>query len=241
LCVKKVVRPRLALSGCLGGEEVRYDGGHKLDRYVMDRLGVHVTWQTLCPEVEAGFGVPRPPVRLERVGGQVRVLDIRSRGDRTDPLDMASRHLARGAAEWDGAVLKARSPSCGTSVSLWQGERETDGRAPGRFASLLLAAGLPMIDEERLAEPRARTDFLVRVFTRARWRESDDVAEFHARHAPLFQGLDPFAVRRLATAAERSRGAYQVALFPLLADPAHRFARSGDEEDFPYPQALDRE
>ena len=89
-------QPTVALSGCLAGEEVRYDGGHKLNAYVVDRLGKHVTWVSLCPEVEAGFGVPRPPLRLERIGGKVRVLDVRSRGDRTDPLDMASSALAKG-------------------------------------------------------------------------------------------------------------------------------------------------
>lgn len=238
--MSEVIRPVLALSGCLLGQEVRWDGRHKLDRFVAERLTDHVTWETLCPEVEAGFGVPRPSMRLERVGGQVRVLDARSRGDRTDPLDMASRHLARGAGAWDGAVLKARSPSCGTKVPLWQGERETDGREPGRFAALLLRAGLPVSDEDRLAEARTRTDFLVRVFTRARWRIAEDAEAFHERHAALFAGMDPFAVQRLEAAAKRSKGAYQVSLFPLLGDPQHRFRRVGDEDDFPYPAALDR-
>ena len=64
-CVKNGIRPRLALSGCLWGEEVRYDGGHKQDRYVLDTLARYVELVPVCPEVEVGMSIPRPTVRLE--------------------------------------------------------------------------------------------------------------------------------------------------------------------------------
>jgi uncharacterized protein YbbK (DUF523 family) len=233
------LRPTLALSGCLAGEKVRYDGGHKRNAYVVERLGDHVTWVSLCPEVEAGFGVPRPPLRLEKIGGKVKVLDVRSRGDRTEPLDTASATLAKGASAWDGAILKARSPSCGLQVSLWNEDHETDGRSPGRFAGLLVSAGVPVIDEEALEQPARRSDFLVRVFTRARWREESDPASFHERHAPIFSSADPFAVSKLATAAKRGADAYRVGLMMLLCDTRIRFQRLGEEAEFPYPGSLD--
>jgi uncharacterized protein YbgA (DUF1722 family) len=43
---------RLGVSTCLLGELVRYDGGHKLDRYLVNTLGVFVEWVQVCPEVE---------------------------------------------------------------------------------------------------------------------------------------------------------------------------------------------
>jgi hypothetical protein len=49
-------RIRLGISTCLLGENVRYDGGHKLDRYLRDTLGAHVEYVPVCPEVECGLG-----------------------------------------------------------------------------------------------------------------------------------------------------------------------------------------
>jgi uncharacterized protein YbgA (DUF1722 family)/uncharacterized protein YbbK (DUF523 family) len=55
---------RVGVSTCLLGEGVRYDGGHKRDRFVTDQLGTFVEWVPVCPELEAGLGVPRPSMRL---------------------------------------------------------------------------------------------------------------------------------------------------------------------------------
>src|SRR4051794_29516785 len=57
-------RPRVGVSACLLGEPVRYDAGHKRDTFLTDVLGRHVEWVEVCPEVEAGFGTPREPMRL---------------------------------------------------------------------------------------------------------------------------------------------------------------------------------
>src|SRR3989304_3140983 len=50
---------RLGISSCLLGHEVRFDGGHKRDRFLTDTFGQFVEWVPVCPEVEAGFGTPR--------------------------------------------------------------------------------------------------------------------------------------------------------------------------------------
>jgi len=49
----------VGISSCLLGEKVRYDGGHKLDHYLKDTLGLYVSWVPVCPEVETGLPVPR--------------------------------------------------------------------------------------------------------------------------------------------------------------------------------------
>lgn len=50
---------KLGLSSCLLGEKVRFDGGHKWDRFLTDTLGEYVEYVPVCPEVECGFGIPR--------------------------------------------------------------------------------------------------------------------------------------------------------------------------------------
>ena len=60
----KTERLRLGVSVCLLGEEVRYNGGHKRDRFLLNTLGEFVDWVTVCPEVEIGLGTPREAIHL---------------------------------------------------------------------------------------------------------------------------------------------------------------------------------
>jgi uncharacterized protein YbbK (DUF523 family) len=56
--------PRVGISRCLLGDEVRYDGTHERDEAVMAALGPDVEWVPVCPEVEIGMGTPREPIQL---------------------------------------------------------------------------------------------------------------------------------------------------------------------------------
>ena len=49
---------RIGVSSCLLGQKVRYDRGHKRDRFLTDELGPFVDWVPVCPEVESGLGLP---------------------------------------------------------------------------------------------------------------------------------------------------------------------------------------
>ena len=59
---------RIGISACLFGQQVRYDGGHKRDAFLVEVFGRYVEWVPVCPEVEIGLGVPRDTLRLERQG-----------------------------------------------------------------------------------------------------------------------------------------------------------------------------
>src|SRR5829696_1748526 len=105
---------RIGISSCLLGEEVRYNGGHKRDAFLTDTLGRYVEWVAVCPEVELGMGTPRPPIRLERIGGGgVRLMMPSTGGDYTDAMrEYAERRVAALAGmDLDGYVLKKDSPS----------------------------------------------------------------------------------------------------------------------------------
>ena len=51
---------RLLVSACLLGEQVRYDGQHKYDAYLVESLGRFVDWVRVCPESDSGMPTPRP-------------------------------------------------------------------------------------------------------------------------------------------------------------------------------------
>jgi uncharacterized protein YbbK (DUF523 family) len=170
------VKPRVGISRCLLGEDVRYDGTNKLNAAVAE-LAPLVEWVPVCPEVEVGMGVPREPIQLVRhptgvrSGAEsVRLKGVQSEEDWTDRMDRwaGARVADLAAVGISGFVLKARSPSCGPAGVVVHDDK-TGPTATGRglFAEVLAAAmpGLPMIDEEALEDRQTREGFLQRVRT----------------------------------------------------------------------------
>jgi uncharacterized protein YbbK (DUF523 family) len=115
-----IMRPRIGVSSCLLGEEVRFNGGHKRFRFLTDELDQYVDWVPYCPEVEIGLGTPREPIRLTAYG---RLVNRSGTADHT--ASMLALPLPSGV---DGYVFKAKSPSCG----IWGIPRyRADGGASG--------------------------------------------------------------------------------------------------------------
>jgi uncharacterized protein YbbK (DUF523 family) len=108
-------RPRIGVSACLLGRDVRYDGGHKRNPFVAGALGRFVELVPVCPEVEAGFSVPRESLSLRANASGPRLVGNRSGADHTDRMRAYAeqRVAALATADLDGFVLKRDSPSCG--------------------------------------------------------------------------------------------------------------------------------
>ena len=150
-------RVRVGVSACLLGQAVRWDGGHRRDAQLAEVLSSRVEWIAVCPEVEVGMGVPRPPLQLVRELEGIRMREVASGVDHTDRMRRFAQLRVEELAGLDlsGFVLKARSPSCGAR----------DG--PGLFAEALLEAlpDLPVEEEDGLRDPAARDRFVERVFS----------------------------------------------------------------------------
>jgi uncharacterized protein YbbK (DUF523 family) len=156
-------RPRIGVSACLLGERVRYDGGDKRSAWLVDELGPRVEWVPVCPEVEAGFGTPREPMKLVRGDAGIVLTGARPRPNLTATLRAYSERRVDelAAAGLDGYVLKAGSPSCAI-------ESTPDVAGPGLFAEALMRRmpELPVVDEQQLSDASARRRFVDRVFAR---------------------------------------------------------------------------
>jgi uncharacterized protein YbgA (DUF1722 family)/uncharacterized protein YbbK (DUF523 family) len=169
-------RPRLGISACLLGDQVRFDGGHKRDPFLTDILSPHVSWVRVCPEVEVGMGTPRETLRLERRDdGAIRMITTRTGIDHTDAMTAwTRRRLTELEREnLSGYVLKKDSPSCGmerVKVFGRSGPLQRNGR--GIFAEALVQRfpNLPLEEEGRLSDPRLRENFIERVFAYQRLR-----------------------------------------------------------------------
>ncbi len=205
-------RIRLGISACLLGHNVRYDGGHKLDRYLVTVLGRYVEWVPVCPEVECGLGVPREPIRLVGAPDAPNLMTVTTGIDITDRMQstVASRveHLA--AEDLSGFVFKNRSPSCGLyRVKVY--DKAVKGSNSRAVGSGLFAAAfthrfplLPVEEEGRLHDSALRENFIERVFAYARWQRyvHDDgsregLVDFHDRHRLLIRSHSPTALRKL--------------------------------------------
>jgi uncharacterized protein YbbK (DUF523 family) len=165
----------VGVSSCLLGEPVRYDGGHKRNASLIDELGLLVEWVPVCPEFEAGLGVPRPAMRLVRDGDGVRMLEIESGRDHTVRMERFATERVRELAALDlcGYVLKRNSPSCGLErVPVHDDKGKTGRGGVGLFAAALSAAypELPVEDEARLDDPVIRESFIARIVAYSRRR-----------------------------------------------------------------------
>ena len=141
---------RLGISACLLGEPVRYDGGHTRDRLLSDQLGRWVEWVPVCPELEAGLGVPRPPMQLVGQGQSIRLLERESGRDHTRTLQRFSTRRVREllALELAGYVFKRDSPSCGIRRVPVFGARARPRRAGRGIFAAALCDALPDLPVE---------------------------------------------------------------------------------------------
>jgi uncharacterized protein YbbK (DUF523 family) len=132
---------RLGISSCLLGEPVRYDGGHKLDRFLRDNLGQYVEYVPVCPEVEMGLPTPREALRLvEREDGPHLVFS-RSGGDVTEEMLAWARRRVRELEKEElcGFIFKARSPSSGMErVKLYDRNGVPHKAGVGLFARIFM-------------------------------------------------------------------------------------------------------
>lgn len=199
----------IGISSCLLGEQVRYDGGHKRDRFITGQLALHVRFVPICPEVGSGMSTPRPPIRLVGDPDNPRVVGV------DDPeMDVTAQLLNYSIQALDsldgisGYILKKDSPSCGLKRVKLYPERGGSARrlGSGIFARALTnhLPHLPVEEEGRLNDPVLRENFINRVFVYRDWQRLTDLGltaarliDFHARHKYLVMAHSQAAYKRM--------------------------------------------
>jgi len=194
---------KVGISTCLLGQKVRYDGGHKHDRYITDILGPYFQFVPICPELEVGMGVPREAVRLEGSPEAPRMVGNRTGEDWTDRMNRYSERRVgrRDVAGLCGYILKKDSPSCGLErVKLYLAENNVQRITVGLYAKALRERypHLPIEEEGRLNDPRLRENFIVRVFAYHRLQQlygarfsRERMIAFHTTHKYLLLAHSP--------------------------------------------------
>lgn len=216
------MKPLVGISRCLLGENVRYDGGHKLDRFLRDGLGRFVDYAPVCPEAECGLGIPRESMRLVGDPASPRLVTIKT------GVDLTGRMRAFSAAKVEelaalplcGFVFKSGSPSSGMERVKVYPLPGSGGGTPvlkgvGLFAAEFLRRfpGLPVEEEGRLNDPGLRENFIERLFVMHRWRELEAqgltpgrLVDFHTRHKLLAMAHSPRHYTALGRLVAQARG-----------------------------------
>jgi len=153
----------LAVSACLLGQKVRYDGAHKSAALLRHWP---VEWHPICPEVGIGLGVPRPPIEQRYINNQLGIVEVGNwQRCHHDALAGYANQMVGYIKEQriSGYVLMQKSPSCALqSSTLHSGAEVLRTNAEGYFVATLRQrlTHLPMIEEAALHNAKARHGFL---------------------------------------------------------------------------------
>lgn len=186
---------RVGISGCLIGQQVRFDGGHKRSDFCTEQLANHVQFMPFCPEMAIGLGTPRPSIRLIHQGEEV-IAQTAKGADVTEALADYGRTMAAQFGGLSGYVLCAKSPSCGMERVRVYNEAGTGNtkNGIGIYTQQLMHAQplLPLEEDGRLNDAHLRENFVTRVFALHDWQclchegiSAAGLIEFHSRYKYL--------------------------------------------------------
>ena len=199
----------VAVSECLTGAHVRYDGGHKRDAMPHALLDDLYVLRAICPEVGIGLGVPRDPIRLVADAGAPRArvfgADPGVSVDVTDALCAYADSRLPVLDAVDGYVFMQNSPSCGLSgVRLFGSDGGNTGRGVYAQQVLRVRPALPAAEGRQLFDPACFANFVMRTCVYGHWRRTiaDGITPatliaFHSACKYLVMAHDLRAYRRL--------------------------------------------
>ena len=160
-------KPIVAISSCIYGNNVRYDGELKYFPDICEHLKQHFELLPVCPEVEIGLTVPRPPVQLtgnpehpKMTGRDHTNIDI------TKPMREYCNNKSQQLKNISGYVFKSRSPSCGLkNIPIFDNDTIIEENGQGLFAKAMntLYPSLPLAEETDLETKQQRQQFIEQV------------------------------------------------------------------------------
>jgi len=240
--IRPTTKINVGVSACLLGEPVRYNGGHTRSKLCLDTLSGYFNFLPFCPEVAAGFGTPRPAMRLKGNPNNPRLsLSDNPASDLTDQLIAGFEAKIDGFAKLDGYLLMKNSPSCGLErVKIYHDNGyvfEQRGRGIMTTAIREQFPLLPLEEEARLNDPAIYENFILRVFTHHNFRNEvapscryHDLIKFHssyklvilAHNQKLYRALGKMLAGGKSHDYEAQKHQYLKILMQALGKPAKR-------------------
>jgi uncharacterized protein YbgA (DUF1722 family)/uncharacterized protein YbbK (DUF523 family) len=232
---------RIAVSQCLEGAEVRYDGSGARSSWPHRELEGLFETRGICPELGIGMSVPREPIRLVGGAASYRVVGVVDPTiDKTDELRAFAREQVPTFGDLAGYVFMKNSPSCGLfRVKVYPpgGNGPARREGTGAYAATVIEEmpALPVEESGRLFDDVIRENFVTRCFAYAHWQLLGEevsprwLVEFHSRYkyllmahsVPAYQEAGRLLSDLREDLAEKTR-AYITVLMKGFAVPATR-------------------
>ncbi len=188
-------RPNIAISSCLLGEPVRYNGFHTQDRWITSILSKHVNLIPICPEIEMGLGTPREEIYLEYSNTNKSEFKLKTKRSNKDLTNLAKSTYSniindKRLENLDGFIFMRKSPSCGLgNVKSISNKKESSVRlVQGLFAKEISNRWplLPKEDSGRFKNVELKEKFIKQVFAHFRLRNITknvaSIQDFHKKY-----------------------------------------------------------
>lgn len=226
--MSRFARPIVVVSKCLGFAPCRYDG-QIISCDFIDRMKSSVDFIDVCPECEIGLGVPRDPIRIV-LEGEKKLVQPATGQDLTQKMKRFARSYLENLDDFDGFVLKSRSPSCGIGNTKIYPDAEgttcLDRRVNGFFADIVTDnySHLPSMGDEQLDDILLRNHFLTTIFTLASFREMSSsvsmrsLIEYHTCNKLLFMSYNKNILTRMGNVVANREGLPAEEVFALYLD-----------------------
>ncbi|KJF88285.1 DUF1722 domain-containing protein [Photobacterium phosphoreum] len=199
----------VGISACVLGQKVRFDGGHKRNRFADEELSEYFDFKPVCPEVGIGMTVPRPTIRLQDNSDRIALVDSRDHEiDYTDQMIAFADSQLPSFEHLRGYIVCAKSPTCGMErVKLYlDNGNSVAGGSVGIYTQRLMdrMPWLPIEEDGRLQDPVLRENFIFRIYALDDLYRSiadgvtrDSIIKFHSRYKLCLMAHDPQAYRVL--------------------------------------------
>ncbi|MEA9996251.1 DUF523 and DUF1722 domain-containing protein [Pseudomonas sp. 10B1] len=206
--VTALSKPKLGISACLMGVEVRFNGGHKESQLCTQTLKEYFDFVPACPEVAIGMGIPREAIRLIGDPDSPQAIgSVHSELNVTQALADYGVHMATQMSDVCGYIFMQKSPSCGLErVKVYKDNGLPAPVGRGIYARAFCAQqpNLPVEEDGRLNDPVLRENFITRVYAYADWQallssglSRRSLTEFHSRYKYQLMANNPAQYRAL--------------------------------------------
>ncbi|AEE14635.1 protein of unknown function DUF1722 [Thermodesulfobium narugense DSM 14796] len=203
-------KPRIIISACLDMQQVRYNGSFVKDDFVL-KLKNYCEFIPICPEISINLGVPRDRLILYKSNNEIRLFQTLTNKDLTDGMLRFSDNFLKNLNDFDGFLLKAKSPSCAIGNALVYKDKEAKvfhAKGRGIFGSEIIRnfPNYPIEDEGRLRDVNIKQNFLIKVFALANLRNSkstmnniNKLMEFHRENKYLLMAFNQQKLKSMGT------------------------------------------
>lgn len=169
-------KPKIIISACLDMQPVRYNGQFVKDDFVL-KLKNYCDFIPICPEVSINLGVPRDRIIVYKLEDDFRLYQTSKNRDLTDEMRSFSNKFLNSLCDFDGFLLKGKSPSCAIGNALVYKDKEAKvyhAKGRGIFGAEVIKkfSIFPTEDEGRLRNVNIKQNYLIRIFSIANLRES---------------------------------------------------------------------